>query len=149
MAITNWRLAGLARGHSQGQSDVVQDTLRHDGHRVLREGPRHQLRPGTISCATICRKRACCRTYYRRFLADREDDPTGYKTLKAVLRRDDMDKFQKEWEAYVLKLKFPNQIAIELAACMSLTRWPSWRYVQCGIRMAFSQPTQWPQVAAW
>jgi hypothetical protein len=48
------------------------------------------------------------RSYYRRFLADRENDPTGYKTLKAVLGREDMDKFQREWEAYVLKLTFPD-----------------------------------------
>ena len=49
------------------------------------------------------------KTYYRRFLANREDDPSGYKTLKGVLKRDDMDAFQKEWESYVLKLKFPDR----------------------------------------
>ena len=49
------------------------------------------------------------KTYYRRFLADRKDDPSGYKTLKAVLERDDMAAFQKQWESYVLKLKYPNR----------------------------------------
>ncbi len=42
------------------------------------------------------------KTYYHRFLANRKDDPSGYKTLKAVLARDDMKEFQKEWESYVL-----------------------------------------------
>jgi hypothetical protein len=44
--------------------------------------------------------------FYHRFLADRQKDPTGYETLKTVLKRDDMAAFQKEWEEYTLKLKF-------------------------------------------
>ena len=44
--------------------------------------------------------------FYRRFHADREKDPTGYQTLKAVLGRDDMDAFKTEWEAWVMKLRF-------------------------------------------
>ncbi len=49
------------------------------------------------------------KSYYRRFLASRKDDPSGYKTLKAVLERDDMAAFQEQWESYVLKLKYPNR----------------------------------------
>ncbi|MEI8371950.1 MAG: hypothetical protein WCJ35_03845 [Planctomycetota bacterium] len=49
------------------------------------------------------------KTYYRSFLADRKDDPSGYKTLKAILKSDDMNEFQKQWESYVLKLKYPNR----------------------------------------
>jgi hypothetical protein len=45
--------------------------------------------------------------FYRRFHADRVKDPTGYATLQAVLGRRDMDVFKKEWEAWVLKLRFP------------------------------------------
>jgi hypothetical protein len=44
--------------------------------------------------------------FYRRFHADQEKDPTGYKTLKAVLGRDDMDAFKTQWEAWVMKLRF-------------------------------------------
>jgi hypothetical protein len=47
------------------------------------------------------------RKFYHAFYKNRKDDPTGYNTLKAVLGRDDMDVFQKEWEAWVLKLRFP------------------------------------------
>ena len=46
--------------------------------------------------------------FYRRFHAHRDQDPTGYETLKAVLGRDDMDAFQKEWEPWVMKLKYPD-----------------------------------------
>ncbi len=44
--------------------------------------------------------------FYRRFYAQRKTDPGGYKTLQEVLGRTDMRKFQTEWEAYVLKLRF-------------------------------------------
>lgn len=46
--------------------------------------------------------------FYRRFHANRETDPTGYATLQKVLDRKDMVKFQRDWEAYVLRLRFPN-----------------------------------------
>lgn len=45
-------------------------------------------------------------SYYHTFRKNASKDPTGYKTLKQILGREDMDKFQKEWEAYVLKLRF-------------------------------------------
>ncbi len=48
------------------------------------------------------------RKYYRLFLANRKTDPTGYRTLQVVLDEKDMAKFQKRWEAYVMKLTFPS-----------------------------------------
>ena len=44
--------------------------------------------------------------FYRRFYASRKEDPTGYETLQKILGRTDMPEFQKEWEAFVLKLRF-------------------------------------------
>jgi hypothetical protein len=46
------------------------------------------------------------RRFYRRFVANQEDDPTGYETLQEVLGRKDMGQFQREWEKYVLTLRF-------------------------------------------
>ena len=45
--------------------------------------------------------------FYRYFVAAREKDPTGYKTLQTVLGEDDMGAFKGKWEQYVLKLTFP------------------------------------------
>ena len=47
------------------------------------------------------------RKFYREFRARAADDPTGYNTLVALLGHDDMAQFQTDWEAYVLKLRFP------------------------------------------
>ena len=46
------------------------------------------------------------RKFYHRFYANRKKDPTGYATLQEILGRKDMAAFQREWEAYVLKLRF-------------------------------------------
>jgi len=45
--------------------------------------------------------------YYHKFCANREQDPTGYETLKKVLGEEDMVAFQGKWEAFVLSLAFP------------------------------------------
>jgi len=47
------------------------------------------------------------RNYYRQFRANAATDPTGYHTLISVLGTDDMAKFQADWEAWVLTLRFP------------------------------------------
>jgi len=44
--------------------------------------------------------------YYHAFRKNSLQDPGGYETLKQILKRDDIDAFQKEWEQYVMKLRF-------------------------------------------
>ena len=46
------------------------------------------------------------RKYYKQFRKSVKDDPSGYKTLVKILDSPDMDEFKKQWEAFVLKLKF-------------------------------------------
>ncbi len=46
--------------------------------------------------------------YFHQFREHAEEDLSGYETLKAVLGRDDLDQFQKQWEKYVMKLRFGN-----------------------------------------
>jgi hypothetical protein len=49
--------------------------------------------------------------YYRKFTANVASDPTGYKTLEALLKDelavDNMTKFQQRWQRYVMSLHFP------------------------------------------
>lgn len=50
--------------------------------------------------------------FYREFLAHRKDDPSGYQTLKRILRVRDMKAFQQTWEKYVLTLKQAYEITV-------------------------------------
>lgn len=52
-------------------------------------------------------ERKLLRTYYHEFNKNVADDPTGYETLKRVLNVEDMDAFKDQWEAFVMKLRYP------------------------------------------
>ncbi len=45
--------------------------------------------------------------FYKEFVVNQKQDPSGFNTLKKQLGEEDMDAFKKKWEAYVLKLTFP------------------------------------------
>jgi hypothetical protein len=50
------------------------------------------------------------RTYYHEFHRNAGNDPSGYQTLMKVLGVETeagMDKFQEDWEAWVMKLRYP------------------------------------------
>jgi hypothetical protein len=44
--------------------------------------------------------------YYKRSRDGVKDDPTGLKTLKGVLKTDDLEAFEKTWRRWVLGLRF-------------------------------------------
>jgi hypothetical protein len=47
------------------------------------------------------------RRYYHQFVKHHGGDPTGYRTLQRILGARDMRAFQREWEAFVLRLRYP------------------------------------------
>ena len=44
--------------------------------------------------------------YYHAFAKNRKTDPTGYATLQKTLGVTDVPKFQKQWERWVVALKY-------------------------------------------
>lgn len=105
---TNWRLRGLQQAIHKGNLTSFK-TLCHTTDAEFYEKDRGTNYAQARYLCYYLQQKGLLKTYYRRFLANRKDDPSGYKTLKAVLERDDMDAFQKQWESYVLKLKYPNR----------------------------------------
>lgn len=104
---TNWRLAGLQKAIRAGKLPSFEALCGTSDTEFYERDRGTNYAQARYLCYYLQQK-GLLRRYYRRFLAGRKDDSTGYKTLKAVLRRDDMDKFQQDWEAFVLKLKFPE-----------------------------------------
>jgi len=45
--------------------------------------------------------------FYKLFHRNRKQDPTGYESLKKTLGTKDMAAFKRQWERYVLTLRFP------------------------------------------
>jgi hypothetical protein len=104
---TNWRLAGLQQAIRKGKLPAF-ETLCGTTESEFYEKDRGTNYAQARYLCYYLQEKDLLKDFYRRFLANHDDDPTGYKTLKAVLKRDDMDNFQKQWEAYVLTLEFNN-----------------------------------------
>ncbi len=104
---TNWRLAGLQqaiRGKRVPSFATLSATTDEQFYNEDRGTNYSQAR---YLCYYL-QQHDLLRKYYHRFLADHRKDPSGYNTLKSVLRRDDMAAFQREWEAWVMTLRFPE-----------------------------------------
>jgi hypothetical protein len=101
---TNWRLAGLQtaiRDKELPPFETLCSTTTEEFYEKDRGANYAQAR---YLCYYLQQK-GLLQEFYRRFRANCQEDPTGYQTLQEVLGRNDMAAFQKEWEAYVLKLR--------------------------------------------
>jgi len=103
---TNWRLAGLQKSIRAGRVPSFKTLTSTTDHQFYNQDKGTNYAQARYLCYYL-QQRGLLRKYYHRFRANAAKDPTGYETLKSILGRDDMAAFQKEWEAYVLKLTFP------------------------------------------
>jgi len=105
IGLTNWRLAGLQRVIRAGKLPTFRDLTRQSD-RVFYTSTRGSNYAQARYLLYYLQERGLLRKFYRAFHANRKTDPTGYDTLVATLGKPDMAKYQKTWEAWVLKLKF-------------------------------------------
>ena len=103
---TNWRLKGLQDGIKNGRAGSFADLTTMDPVKFYTEDRGTNYGQARYLCYYLQEKNLLVK-YYEEFFANRKDDPTGYLTLKKILGDPDMDKFKKEWEAYMLELKYP------------------------------------------
>ncbi|MHC4078691.1 MAG: hypothetical protein ACYST0_09670, partial [Planctomycetota bacterium] len=105
MGLTNWRLADLQQAIRRQEVPTFRTMTATTDHQF------YSLDRGTnyAQARYLCyylQEKGLLRKYYKAFHAARKQDPTGYRTLQKVLGRQDMKAFQKEWERYVLKLRY-------------------------------------------
>jgi len=103
---TNWRLAGLQDAIRRGRLSPLETLCSTTLDEFYRDPTGTNYAQARYLCYYLQEHRLL-RTFYRRFRSGAEKDPTGYRTLAAVLGEEEMQAFQKKWEAYVLKLTFP------------------------------------------
>ena len=102
---TNWRLAGLQKAIQQKRVPSFETLCSTTDDEFYNQDAGTNYAQARYLCYYL-QQQGLLRKFYHRFHADREKDPAGYDTLQAVLGREDMDKFQREWEAYVMRLRF-------------------------------------------
>jgi hypothetical protein len=106
---TNWRLRGLQDAIRKKKVPSFKALCSTTSTQFYEKDRGTNYAQARYLCYYL-QEKGLLQNFYRRFRANHEADPTGYATLKEVLNRKDKDmaKFQRDWEAYVLKLRFPD-----------------------------------------
>lgn len=101
--LVNWRLPGLQQAIKAGtvQSfETLTSLSASDFYNDERGGNYAQSR---YLCYYL-QEKGLLVNFYKRFHANQKQDPTGYKTLVTVLGTPNMERFQKDWEKFVMGL---------------------------------------------
>jgi hypothetical protein len=102
---TNWRLPGLQKAIRKKTVPSLKSLCSTTTDEFYEKDKGTNYAQARYLCYYL-QQQGLLKKFYRQFRANRQQDPTGYDMLQAVLGRTDMAAFQKEWEAYVLKLRF-------------------------------------------
>jgi hypothetical protein len=106
----NWRLPALQKAIQRGEVPPFETMMRTTdsqfyGRTSIGTQYSHHYAQARYLCYYLQQK-GLLTTFYREFTANVKSDPSGVETLKSVLKTTDLKAFQKEWESFVLKLKF-------------------------------------------
>ena len=106
--LTNWRLKGLQQ-KIQARTLVSFKTLMSTSSgQFYGDGRGDNYAQARYLCYYLQEKQLLA-PFYRAFVSNHKDDPTGYQTLKNILdiqTEEEMDAFQGRWEKWVLDLRF-------------------------------------------
>ncbi len=106
IGLTNWRLAGLQDSIKKNRVPSFKALTSTTDDGFYNEDPGTNYAQARYLCYYL-QEKGLLVTFYHKFHANRNKDPTGFETLKQVLSEPDMDAFKKKWERFVLKLRFP------------------------------------------
>jgi hypothetical protein len=99
----NWRLPGLQKAIKAGNVPAFKTLMAMDGNVFYGDRTGVNYAQARYLCYYLQEKGLLVK-FYKQFHARRDKDPSGYETLRAVLRESDMDQFKRKWERYVLQL---------------------------------------------
>jgi hypothetical protein len=103
---TNWRLPKLQRAILDGTLPTFQELTSTTNYEFFSDDNGTNYAQARYLCYYLQEQGKLIK-FYGAFVANQRVDPTGYKTLKKTIGADDMEAFQKMWETFVLRLKFP------------------------------------------
>lgn len=106
VGLTNWRLAGLQEAIQDGDVPSFRTLTHTTTHEFYDEDPGTNYAQARYLCYYL-QQRDLLKGFYHRFRKDVGTDPTGYETLRAVLRVEDMGAFKDRWEKWVVGLSYP------------------------------------------
>jgi hypothetical protein len=101
----NWRLSGLQRAIKAGKLRSFKELTGTTDEEFYGDDEGVNYAQARYLCYYL-QEHGKLVKFYHEFVANQKSDPTGYQTLVKTLSEDDMNEFQKKWEAFVLGLKF-------------------------------------------
>ena len=110
---TNWRLTGLQEVLAESAVQSIETLTSTTTDQFYGDNSGLNYAMARYLCYYL-QEQGLLVTYYREFVEHAAEDPTGYQTLQRVLGTEDMKTFQDTWEAYVMALRFPPEVVIEL-----------------------------------
>ena len=105
---TNWRLPDLQRAIRSRGLPSFETLLKTTEHQFYQEDPGTNYAQARYLCYYL-QEKDLLRRFFREFKAGADKDPSGLRTLKKVLGREDLAAFKRDWERFVLKLRFPAE----------------------------------------
>jgi hypothetical protein len=105
---TNWRLAGLQKAIREKRVPEFKELCSTTTHQFYNRDKGTNYGQARYLCYYL-QEHGLLRKYYADFRKNAAADPTGFETLKKTLGMktdEDMKKFKKDWEKWVLKLRF-------------------------------------------
>lgn len=105
---TNWRLAGLQEAIRAKRLPSFKTLCTTTDGRFYNDDRGTNYAQARYLCYYL-QEQGLLQKFYHQFVSAASKEPSGYETLKKILGRDDegMNAFQREWETFVLKLRFP------------------------------------------
>jgi len=106
VGFTNWRLAGLQSAIRKKQVPSFYKLLSTTENQFYNQDPGTNYSQSRYLCYYLQEKGLLVK-YYKTFHRNKRSDPSGYKTLRKILKVRNMKAFKKKWEKWVLKLRYP------------------------------------------
>jgi len=104
--LTNWRLPGLQAAIRQKNVPSFETLLSTSTSEFYGQGAGYNQH--YAQARYLCyylQEKGLLKPFYREFSATVQQDHTGLKALRKILRTDDLPQFQKQWEAFVFTLR--------------------------------------------
>ncbi len=104
VGLTNWRLGGIQKVIRRGETPTIKELTALTNKQFYDSGTSYAQARYVMY---YLQERGLLHKFYAAFRAAHVQDPSGYKTLVAVLKESDMRNFQRTWERFVADLSFP------------------------------------------
>jgi hypothetical protein len=109
---TNWRLPGLQRAIRENRVLQFKTLLGMNTQEFYDDDRGVHYAQSRYLCYYL-QQNGLLVKFYQEFVANQNDDPSGFKTLQKILGETDIDAFQQRWHKYVMSLREGFDVTVE------------------------------------